>query len=86
MSVDANEASEMLALRIMTQRLFALIASTQPDPDGFVLKQLESAKADVDRYGLINDRLEDQKLIRNETKSILTTLYHGMLQKPSKSP
>ena len=83
MSVNADEAAEIVALRIMTQRLFALLASTQPDPNAFVLQQLEGAKADVDRYGLLNDRLEDQKLIRNEAKSILTNLFHGMIQKPA---
>lgn len=78
--MDANNASELIALRILAQRAFALLASTQPDPDAFIMSQLEKAKIDADRYNITIDKPSDAQLIRNETKSILTNLFHGMLQ------
>lgn len=80
--MQAENASELIALRIITQRLFALLASTQPNPNAFVMEQLEAVKADADRYRILVDDPKDERTIRNETKAILTDLFHGMIQKP----
>lgn len=70
--------SEIVALRIMVQRTLALLASMQPDPNGFVRNQLRQALNDADGYKITG--ADDSEAIREHAKNILENLFHGVLQ------
>lgn len=72
--------AEILALRMMVQKVTGQLALTQPDPTAFLDKQLKELLRDVDTYNL--EGASDGDALRAKAKAALTDMIGGI--KPSR--